>query len=157
MGSEMCIRDRDVVPKPQATEVPVLATGSCQQTLEWRAEHTHGWFMYHKGVSVQKQNVANWNAAVADWAAREGVSGPGALKPFAESLWLDLHPNPDAEAEGHHFGYRLGRNALIRLLHKQREIGISHVMVNFRISERDAEEQIDEFIQYVMPEITPAD
>ena len=30
-------------------------------------------------------------------------------------------------------------------------------MVNFRISERDAEEQIDEFIQYVMPEITPAD
>ncbi|MCT1614838.1 LLM class oxidoreductase [Corynebacterium sanguinis] len=139
----------DVVPKPSARDVPLLATGSLQQTMQWRAEHTHGWLMYHKGLELQKVNVDNWNAAVDTLG--------GGWKPFAESLWLDLHPNPDAEAEGHHFGYRLGRNALIRLLRKQREIGISHVMVNFRISERDAEEQIDEFIQYVMPEITPAD
>lgn len=141
----------DVVPKPQATEVPVLATGSCLQTLEWRAEHTHGWFMYHKGVEVQKQNVANWNAAVADWAAREGVTGPGAFKPFAESLWLDISPDPDAPAGGGTFGYSLGRNALIQLLKTQRSLGINHVSVNFRTSTRPAEEQLDELIEHVLP------
>ena len=142
----------DVVPKPQAREVPLLATGSCQQTLEWRAEHAHGWLMYHKGLEVQRQNVRNWNAAVADWATREGVAGtPAAFKPFAESLWLDLHEDPDAPASGGSFGYRLGRNALVQLLRSQRDVGISHVMVNFRSSKRSAEEQIDELIGHVIP------
>lgn len=142
----------DVVPKPQAREVPLLATGSCQQTLEWRAEHAHGWLMYHKGLEVQRQNVRNWNAAVADWATREGVAGtPAEFKPFAESLWLDLHEDPDAPASGGSFGYRLGRNALVQLLRSQRDVGISHVMVNFRSSKRSAEEQIDELIGYVIP------
>lgn len=131
----------DVVPKPIAREVPLLATGSCQQTLEWRAEHTHGWLMYHKGLEIQRQNVRNWQAAV----------GPDQFKPFAESLWLDLHEDPDAPASGGTFGYRLGRNALIELLHTQREVGINHVMVNFRSSKRSAEEQIDELIEYVLP------
>ena len=142
----------DVVPKPQAREVPLLATGSCQQTLEWRAEHAHGWLMYHKGLDIQRQNVRNWNAAVADWATREGVAGtPAAFKPFAESLWLDLHEDPDAPASGGSFGYRLGRNALVQLLRSQRDVGISHVMVNFRSSKRSAEEQIDELIEHVIP------
>lgn len=131
----------DVVPKPIAREVPLLATGSCQQTLEWRAEHTHGWLMYHKGLEIQRQNVRNWQTAV----------GPDQFKPFAESLWLDLHEDPDAPASGGTFGYRLGRNALIELLHTQREVGINHVMVNFRSSKRSAEEQIDELIEFVIP------
>lgn len=138
----------DVVPKPSAREVPLLATGSLQQTMEWRAEHTHGWLMYHKGLDVQKVNVRNWNGSV------EALGG--GWKPFAESLWLDIHPDPDAPAEGHTFGYRLGRNALIRLLRAQREIGVSHVMVNFRISDRSAEEQMEEFATHVLPAITPA-
>lgn len=142
----------DVVPKPQAYEVPLLATGSCQQTLQWRAEHTHGWLMYHKGLDVQRQNVANWRAAVDDWANREGVSGtPAAFKPFAESLWLDLAEDPDEPASGGSFGYRLGRNALIQLLKSQRALGINHVMINFRTSRRDAEAQIDELIEHVIP------
>lgn len=131
----------DVAPKPSAREVPLLATGSCQQTLEWRAEHTHGWLMYHKGLDIQRQNVRNWKAAV----------GEGVFKPFAESLWLDLHEDPNAPASGGSFGYRLGRNALIQLLRSQRDMGINHVMVNFRASKRSAEEQIDELIEYVLP------
>ncbi|MCQ4623876.1 LLM class oxidoreductase [Corynebacterium sp. CCUG 70398] len=141
----------DVVPKPSACEVPLLATGSCQQTLQWRAEHTHGWFMYHKGLDVQRVNVANWNAAVAEWAAREGATGPAAFKPFAESLWLDLSTDPDEPASGGTFGYRLGRNVLVQLLKSQRSMGIHHVSVNFRTSTRPAEEQIDELIEHVLP------
>ncbi|SDS34884.1 luciferase-type oxidoreductase, BA3436 family [Corynebacterium timonense] len=137
----------DVVPKPLAREVPLLATGSLQQTMQWRAANTHGWLMYHKGLEVQKVNVRNWNEAVTE--------AGGEWKPFAESLWVDLHPDPDAPAEGHTFGYRLGRTALRRLLEAQREIGISHVMVNFRASERDAEEQIEEFAHHVLPAFTP--
>ena len=108
--------------------------------------------LYHKSLEIQRQNVRNWDAAVADWAAREGVAGtPAAFKPFAESLWLDLHEDPDAPASGGSFGYRLGRNTLVQLLRSQREVGISHVMVNFRSSKRSAEEQIDELIEYVIP------
>ena len=142
----------DVVPTPSAREVPLLATGSCQQTMEWRAENAHGWLMYHKGLEIQRQNVANWKRAVDDWAQSEGVAGtPAAFKPFAESLWLDLHEDPAAPASGATFGYRLGRNALIELLRSQRSIGINHVMVNFRSSKRSAEEQIDELIEDVIP------
>lgn len=108
--------------------------------------------LYHKSLDIQRQNVRNWDAAVADWAAREGVAGtPAAFKPFAESLWLDLHEDPDALASGGSFGYRLGRNTLVQLLRSQREVGISHVMVNFRSSKHSAEEQIDELIEYVIP------
>lgn len=139
----------EVVPKPLAREVPLLATGSLQQTMQWRAEHTHGWLMYHKGLQTQRVNVRNWNEAVEQ--------AGGQWKPFAESLWIELHPEPDAPAEGHTFGYRLGRNALVRLLRAQREIGINHTMVNFRSTVRGAAEQLDELVEYVLPHITPAE
>ena len=135
----------DVVPKPLARRVPLLATGSCQQSLEWKAVHTDGWFMYHKGLEMQKKNIANWQEAVAQ------ECGEGVFKPFLESLWIDLHEDPDAPAQGGHFGYRLGRNKLIELLQSQRQLGINHVSINFRTSKRDAEEQIDELIEYVLP------
>ena len=137
----------DVVPKPSAREVPLLATGSLQQTMHWRAKHTHGWLMYHKGLEIQKANVRAWNEAVAQ--------NGGGFKPFAEAMSIDLHPNPDAPAEGHTFGYRLGRHALIRLLHLQREIGINHVMLSFRSSERVPQQQLDEFIENVLPAVAP--
>ena len=135
----------DVVPKPLARRVPLLATGSCQQSLEWKAAHTDGWFMYHKGLEMQKKNIANWQEAVAQ------ECGEDVFKPFLESLWIDLHEDPDAPAQGGHFGYRLGRNKLIELLQSQRQLGINHVSINFRTSKRDAEEQIDELIEYVLP------
>src|SRR5699024_3116463 len=55
--SEGMVGGAEVLPKPIAHHVPVLATGSCQQSLEWKAEHTDGWFMYHKGLAIQQKNV----------------------------------------------------------------------------------------------------
>ncbi|MEJ5918797.1 LLM class oxidoreductase [Corynebacterium sp. H78] len=134
----------DVVPKPIAREVPLIATGSCQQSMEWKAEHMHGWFTYHRSLPEQKVNIARWREATADYED---------FKPFSESLWLDLVEDPDAPAAGADFGYRPGRNALLELLDSQRALGINHVSVNFRRSRRPAEDQMDEFIEYVMPEI----
>lgn len=139
----------DVVPKPTVHHVPLLATGSCQSTLEWKAKWCDGWFMYHQGLAMQKKNIDRWRAAV------QAESGD-VFKPFSESLWIDLHEDPDAPAQGGDFGYRLGRNALIELLESQRALGINHVSINFRRSKRDAEDQIDELIEYVLPTLTPS-
>ena len=133
----------DVVPKPSAQRIPLLATGSCQSSLEWKAKWCDGWMMYHQGLAMQKKNIERWQSAVA------GECGE-VFKPFSESLWLDLHENSDAPVQGGDFGYRLGRNALIELLESQRALGINHVSINFRRSRRDAEDQIDELIEYVL-------
>ena len=145
--SEGKVGGAEVLPKPIAHHVPVLATGSCQQSLEWKAEHTDGWFMYHKGLAIQQKNVDQWRAAVVD------TCGEGSFKPFLEAMWIDLHEDPDAPAQGGTFGYRLGRNTLVSLLNSQREIGINHVSINLLGSTRRAGEQIEEIAEHVLPKV----
>ncbi|MDK8791945.1 LLM class oxidoreductase [Corynebacterium sp. MSK039] len=146
--SEGKVGGAEVLPKPTAHHVPVLATGSCQQSLEWKAEHTDGWFMYHKGLAIQQKNVDQWREAVVD------ACGEGAFKPFLEAMWIDLHEDPDAPAQGGTFGYRLGRNTLVSLLNSQREIGINHVSINLLGSTHRAGEQIEEIAEHVLPKVT---
>lgn len=143
--SEGKVGGAEVLPKPSAQSVPLLATGSCQQSLEWKAAHTDGWFMYHKGLAVQQKNVDQWRAAVAEQC------GEGTFKPFLEAMWVELQEDPDAPAQGGDFGYRLGRNTLIELLESQRTLGINHVSLNLLGSTSRAEEQIEEIAEHVLP------
>ena len=134
----------EVVPKPTAAGVPVLAVGSCLQTTEFNTAHTDGWLTYHRNLHDQKVMVDRWRAS----SEEQGVG----FRPVGESLWIDLAEDPDYPAEGRDFGFRLGRNALLELLHSQRDLGLNHIMISLRHGNRPVEDALAELAEYVVPE-----
>ncbi|WP_052317289.1 TIGR03571 family LLM class oxidoreductase [Corynebacterium terpenotabidum] len=134
----------EVVPKPTARSVPLLAVGSCLQTTEFNASHTDGWMTYHRDLPAQKVMVDRWRASCQ-------AQGLG-FRPVSESLWIDLAEDPTYPAEGRDFGYRLGRNALLELLSSQRDLGLNHVCLSLRHGGRPVEDSLAELAEYVVPE-----
>ena len=144
----------DLIPKPIG-RLPMMVTGHAGQRLEWIAQNADGWITYPRGLARQAEVVANWRASVA------GIA-PGAFKPFAQSLYLDLADDPDHPPEPIHLGFRGGRNAVLRFLESLREIGVNHVILNLKYGARDAGEVLEEIGREVLPglathktEVTP--
>ena len=136
----------DLVPKPITCGIPVLVTGRSGQTLEWIAEHAQGWISYPRAVVAQAHTVAEWRKAQS--AVRQVAD-----LPFAQSLYIDLLPSPDAPAQPIHLGYRLGRNALVRLLGQLHACGVAHVMFNLKYGRRPADEVMQELAAEVLPAV----
>ncbi|HEY8394340.1 MAG TPA: LLM class oxidoreductase [Thermaerobacter sp.] len=138
------MRGADLIPKPPAGAIPTLVTGHSQQSIDWIARHSDGWVMYPRPPQVQRLIVDEWRRATARVA-------PGAFKPFAQSLYVDLAHDPDEPPQPIHLGYRLGRNRLIELLAALRDIGVSHVALNLKYGRRPAPEVLEEIGEHVLP------
>lgn len=134
----------DMVPKPLAREVPLLVTGNSRQSLDWIAEHAHGWITYPRPLAQQQALIASWRAAVA-------THGGDVFKPFVQSLFIDLADDPDAAATPIHLGYRLGRNHLLKLLTLLQDIGVNHAILSLKYSQRSAQDVIAELHRHVVP------
>lgn len=131
----------DLVPKPAAGRIPVLVSGHSQQTLAWIAQHADGWLQYPRDALTQQSRVRQWRAAVGEW------------KPFAQSLYIDLHEDADAPAQPIHLGYRLGRNRLIEHLVALRGLGVNHVALNLKYGRRPAGDVLEELGAAVLPQL----
>ena len=138
----------DLIPKPVG-RLPILVTGSSRQTPEWIAEHADGWITYPRGLQQQAEVAARWRSAVAAVA-------PGAFKPFAQSLYVDLTGDPDHPPEPIHLGFRGGRNVLFRFLDALRAAGVNHVILNLKYGRRDAGEVVEEIGREVLPRLRAA-
>jgi luciferase-type oxidoreductase len=138
------MRGLDLVPKATTRTVPLLVTGRSQQDLRWIAENADGWISYPRALEVQREMVALWRAATAQ-------ARPGEFLPFAQSLYIDLSPEPDEERTPIHLGWRLGRNALRELLFELASIGVDHVAFNLKYGRRPAADVIDELAHFVLP------
>lgn len=135
----------DLVPKPLASEIPLLITGSSRQSVEWIATNSHGWITYPRRVDIQQRFVESWQEAVRT------ACGPDVFKPFSQSLFIDLLDDPVAIPQPIHLGFRLGRNALINLLKMHKAIGVNHIMLNLKYGRREAGDVIAELAEHVMP------
>ncbi|MDP3890821.1 LLM class oxidoreductase [Nocardioides sp.] len=135
-----------VQPLPTARygRIPLLSIGSSQQSLQWLATHADGWVTYPRPLAQQQAVSAAWRAALAE-------AQGGAFKPFAQSLYIDLVAEPSAERTPVHLGYRLGRDALLRLLDELRSMGVSHVLLNLKYGRRPAAEVVEELGEHVVP------
>lgn len=140
----------DLIPKPPTGSIPTLITGHSQQSIEWIAENGDGWAMYPRPPQVQQLIVAEWERATREAA-------PGIFKPFTQSLFIDLSPDPDEPPRPIHLGYRLGRSVLIQLLSTIRAIGVSHVVLNLKYSQRPAADVLEEVGEYVLPVLAKTD
>ncbi|MFI9778652.1 LLM class oxidoreductase [Streptomyces sp. NPDC051956] len=133
-----------VLPKPSGGRIPVLVTGNSRQSVEWIAEHGDGWLMYPKPLIQQRRTTALW---------RDAVRGTGArLKPFSQSLYVDLVERPDARPSLIHLGYRTGRRYLTNHLSGLRDAGVNHVVLNLKYGRRPVGEVLQELAEHVVPQ-----
>jgi len=130
----------DLVPKPTAKNgVPLLITGRARQTMDWIAENGDGWLYYPQPVERQKLVVDEYRKVTSSW------------KPFAQSLYIDLSDNPNEFPKPIHLGYRLGRNYLVQHLSQLERIGVNHVAINLKYSQRHASAVLEELGKFVIP------
>jgi luciferase-type oxidoreductase len=133
----------DLVPKPSG-RLPILVTGSSQQRFDWIARHADGWITYPRPLMRQAELAARWRAEVA-------ATSPGAFKPFAQSLYVDLAERPDEPASPIHLGFRSGRNELSRHLATLKLAGVNHVALNLKYGRRPAGEVLEEIGAEILP------
>ncbi|MHC2109343.1 LLM class oxidoreductase [Methylobacterium sp. CM6246] len=136
----------DLVPKPIG-RLPILVTGSSRQSSEWIAEYADGWITYPRSLERQAELAARWRATTAAVA-------PGRFKPFTQSLYVDLHSDPDHPPQAIHLGFRSGRKALLGVLVALRAIGVHHVILNLKYGARSADDVLEEIGLEVLPQLT---
>lgn len=78
----------DTIPKPVQNYIPTLIVGGSQQDINWTAKHGDAWVMYPRPLKVQKQIITAWKEAVEKECSKQ-------IKPFAQSLYIDLVENQD--------------------------------------------------------------
>lgn len=135
--------DLDLIPKPAAKTLPIVAIGRAGQSLEWLSEHTDGW-IWHGLDARQMTNV------VPQW---RGLTESKGFKPYGYGTAFDLDADPDAPLQTGRI-LRAGRNALIEFLNSQREAGVNHVILNLKPTRRPALNVLEEMGKYVIPEFT---
>jgi luciferase-type oxidoreductase len=136
----------DLVPKPTTRELPVLVAGGAAQTLPWIAAHAHGWITWPRPVEKQRELVRAWRSAAA-------AAAPGAPRPLAQALYVDLVADRDRPPWPIQLGFRLGRDALIAHLRELRDLGVAHVALNLKPCRRPAAEVIEELGEAVLPAV----
>lgn len=142
----------DVVPKPTARSIPLIITGSSQQSMRYNAAHADGWMTYPRDFPVQRRTVQQWRETV-----RETTDDDEAFRPFGQSLQLDLAEDPDETASPIGFGFRVGRRHLVDHLRDLERIGVNHVLLGLGACRRPAAEVIAELAEHVVPQFPPAD
>lgn len=132
--------DIDLVPKPAAPRIPIIAIGRAGQTLEWLAGNVDAWIWHGDPMRM--------TAAVAHW--REATETRGFV-PFGYGAMFDLDVDPGAPLQTGRI-LRGGRNALKDFLAGQREAGINHVALNLKPTRRPALDIIHELQAHILPE-----
>lgn len=134
----------DVVPKPLQGQLPMIVVGRSQQELPWIACHTDAWMYYFVDPLRTSMIAQSWREAVTEQCGE-------VFKPFAQGLFFDLLPDPDAPVRPIHSGMAAGRNALIAYLEQLRAVGVNHVAFNMKASSRPAQEVMQELAEFVLP------
>ncbi|HLR09723.1 MAG TPA: LLM class oxidoreductase [Bacillota bacterium] len=131
--------DTDVLPKPALGNIPVLVTGFSGQNLEWIAQNGDGWMSYFRHPDLQEIYIRDYRSLT------------NGFKPFVQSLHIDLAEDADEEPTFIHGGFRSGRRFLVAFLNKLQEIGVNHVIINTKYSQRPAADVIHELAEEVVP------
>lgn len=134
--------DIDLVPKPAASRIPLIAIGRAGQSLEWLAEHVDAW-IWHGDAQRMPEVVPHW---------REMTESRGFV-PFGYGAMFDLDTNADAPLQTGRV-LRGGRHALKRFFAQQRDAGINHVALNLKPTRRPALEVIAELQEEILPEFS---
>jgi luciferase-type oxidoreductase len=134
----------DMLPKPESGKLPLLITGSCQQSPDWIAEHADGWMTYPRSVEQQRRLIQDYRARIESLGASD--------KPVMEPLYIDLAEDPDTPPRPIHLGLHLGLNFLRQYLKSREQIGVNHVALNLRFNGADTEQTLEKIANEIIPE-----
>ncbi len=143
----------DLQPKPVSSRIPLLVTGSSQQTPEWIAENADGWLTYPIETHTAAGPVALGEKA-ALWRAL--IPG-GQFKPVATNEWIDLTEDANTRPTPLRGGFvlRTGTRGLIELLGRWQDAGINHGALGVQHGSRPAGEAVQQLIEEVVPHFPP--
>ncbi|MEM6808919.1 MAG: LLM class oxidoreductase [Pseudomonadota bacterium] len=133
----------ELLPRPVATHLPLLITGSSQQNDAWIAANADGWMTYPRPAAAQ-------GAMIASYRARVAASGDHD-KPVMEPLYIDLAEDPDAPPSPIHLGIRTGARALRDYLRTREHLGVNHVALNLRFANDDTAAVLEQLSEHVLP------
>lgn len=136
----------DMLPKPIDGRIPLLITGSSQQSPAWIAENGDGWMTYPRGFDQQAQVIDDWNKRVRK-------SGRLA-KPIMQPLYIDLVDDAEAEPEPIHLGFRAGSKYLNTYLKHLEGIGVNHVALNVRFNRVEITQTLETLAKEVLINFT---
>lgn len=139
----------DLLPKPTAGRLPLLVTGSSQQSAAWRARHADGWMTYPRDAAAQARILADWRAELA--------AAEAPAKPVMQPLYLDLAEDPEAPPRPIHLGLRLGVRHLRSHLRSLEAVGVNHVALNLRFNQQDVEATLGRLADHVLPHFAGRD
>ena len=134
----------DLLPKPTAGQLPLLVTGSSQQSREWIAANGDGWMTYPRPAAQQASLIRDYRSRI------EAAGEPD--KPVMEPLYIDLAAHPDAPPAPIHLGLHLGVNRLRDYLKEREAIGANHVALNLRFNRADAEDTLKRLADEILPD-----
>lgn len=130
----------DMYPKPFRANVPIINIGRAGQSMDWISENTDGWIWH----GMQAQKAVDF---ISDWRNKNG----NVFKPYGYGNFFELSENPDTPLQVQSNFMYGGRNALIDYWEQQRQIGISHIVLNLKPSQRNPMDVLEEFGKYIVP------
>jgi luciferase-type oxidoreductase len=129
----------DLMPKPVAPRLPMIAIGRARQTIDWIAEHMDGWIWHQSDFNRLPEIINHWRVILG-----------GTYKPYGYGVFFDLDAEPNAPLRVGR-GISSGRNALVDLWKRQADQGIAHIALNLKMSRRPVQQVLDEMAEHVLP------
>lgn len=136
----------EMLPKPTASKLPLLVTGSSRQNPDWIAEHSDGWITYPRPLNQQAH-------AISDWRQR-AIKICGYSKPVMEPLYIDLVDDPKAPPTPIHLGLCTGLDGLYDYLKHREGIGVNHIALNLRFNRADINQTLTVLAENILPDFT---
>jgi luciferase-type oxidoreductase len=134
----------DLLPKPLSSKIPKFVTGFSGQTIEWIAANAEGWLYYPRSSNYQESLVKTWHDTLEKMDAAY-------IKPFAQSLYIDLVEDADYKPVPIHLGYKLGANWLNEILTQLKEVHVNHVILNLKYGQLPAKKVLEKIGKQVIP------
>jgi luciferase-type oxidoreductase len=133
----------DMLPKPVAPSLPIVAIGRAGQEFDWLRRNTDGWIWHMSDPNRLPSVIATWRQDSGD-----------RFRPYGYGAMLDLLPDPDAPLQFRSVQIRGGRNALIEHWKRQRDEGVNHVALQFKPMQRPFKDALSELADHVLPAVT---
>lgn len=131
----------DLLPKPVAPSLPIIAIGRAGQDLEWLGHNTDGWLWHLSDPTTLAATIARWRAGAQ-----------GRFRPFGYGAMFDLLVDPDAPLQFDRATLRGGRRALVEHWKRQRDEGVNHVALHMKPLRRTFSDAVAELADHVLPE-----
>ncbi|MQS34131.1 LLM class oxidoreductase [Streptomyces katsurahamanus] len=138
-----------LLPKPVHGRIPLLVTGSSQQSQDWIAEHADGWLVYPMATATPDGPRA-LGRKIEAW--RSLVPG-GDFRPVATNEWIDLDEDPGYPPTPLRGGFvlRTGTEGLLELLGRWKDAGVNHGALGVQHGRRPAAEVVAQLAEEVIP------